>query len=158
MTHTDPWQPKPQCRVMVQAVMVWLFHCATCGYFHRQVRPRTSSLTDNPTSFLLHDTDARRKSTSNCVSPCILHMGDYLMTINSVSEQLPSSVYQAFPPHLVARAFYVQRTLLGLGAIRSPSFLCHPLVTAESIRTCSASLLFTAVMFNARLHPHPLLL
>ena len=61
------------------------------------------------------------------------------MTMNSVSDMIPSSVYQAFPPHLLGRAFYVQRTLSGLGAVRSPSFLCHPLVTPSSIRALSAS-------------------
>lgn len=114
----------------MQGVVNYLFHKATCGCFTSQQWWRRASLTEHSTSSLLHD--ARRRST-DYGAPCIMHMGDYLMGLNSVSEMLPSSVYQAFPPHLLVRAFYVQRALSGVGAVRSPAFLCHPLVSAESV-------------------------
>ena len=127
----------------LQGSLTGLFHSAAFrarGCFTTRRRRLSRSLSDGKSACALqHDSDTRRTPPTDYGSPCIMHMGDYLMTMNSVSDMIPSSVYQAFPPHLLGRAFYVQRTLSGLGAVRSPSFLCHPLVTPSSIRALSAS-------------------
>jgi hypothetical protein len=96
-------------------------------------------LLDEPASSLLSTDTQRGTSRRGEHYALLMHMGDYHMMINGFSEHLPSSVYQAFPPHLLVRAFHVKRLLNGLGAMRCPPFLCHPLVTAKSIGAPPAS-------------------
>lgn len=127
--------------LQVQDTLIWLFQRAIStarGCFGSQ--QRLASLSDGKSTVPLHcDGDAKCSAPKDFAAPCIMHMGDYLMMMNSISDLLPSSVYQAFPQHLLARAYYVQHTLSSLGAITSPSFLCHPLVTPASIRALFTS-------------------
>eukprot|EP00892_Ulva_mutabilis_P004658 jgi/Ulvmu1/2564/UM014_0015.1 len=62
----------------------------------------------------------------------LMHMGDFSMAVNPIHEGIMTAAYQALPAALAVRAFYMARSLPGLGREGMPSFLNHPLVTAKS--------------------------
>lgn len=140
--------------ICLQEFMLSLYYMITPGISRRR---RSGSFHTSSTTFLSQDTVAERTFTAIHGVPRIMHMGDYWITLHSVSNNLPISVYQAFPAPLLARAFHVQRTLSGLGPISSPPFLCHPIVTADLLGMLHLGLnvhvyLLRTILYAASLH------